>query len=280
MFSFYFTLLPLIFVRLGWIKTQTVLAPRGMLKSSALAFKARKKSIFLKFFRWSGLARHIHFHASDEQERMDIIKALGQNCRITVAPSFPAPLPPRALPKVKHHPARFLFLGRVHPIKNLDLALKALSTCPHPANLTIIGGVEDASYWEKCQDIIKTMPSWVEVYHTGALPQLEVARQLPDFDFLLLPTQGENFGHAIIEAMGAGVPVIISDQTPWKDLNSHLAGWDLSLSSFDTWIQIVSEVACMPPEVYERWSRGAHDFARRFAENDELKKAYSKMFPL
>ena len=48
MFSLYFTLLPLLFSRLGWINTQVVLAPRGMLKGSALQYKALKKQVFLR----------------------------------------------------------------------------------------------------------------------------------------------------------------------------------------------------------------------------------------
>ena len=34
----------------------------------------------------------------------------------------------------------------------------------------------------------------------------------------LLPTGGENFGHAIFEALSCGVPALISDRTPWRDL--------------------------------------------------------------
>ena len=81
MFSLYFSLLPLLFFRLGWIKAQVVLAPRGMLKASALQFKARKKRVFLRLFRWSGLPQRIVFHASDAQEKKDIERVLARAAR-------------------------------------------------------------------------------------------------------------------------------------------------------------------------------------------------------
>ena len=47
--------------------------------------------------------------------------------------------------------------------------------------------------------------------------------------YSFLPTLGENFGHAIAEALAAGLPPVISDRTPWRDLDRHGAGTVLSL---------------------------------------------------
>ena len=52
---------------------------------------------------------------------------------------------------------------------------------------------------------------------------------LHEYDVMLLPTLGENFGHAIIEALDAGLPVVISDRTPWRNLEQAGVGADLPL---------------------------------------------------
>ena len=41
----------------------------------------------------------------------------------------------------------------------------------------------------------------------------------------ILPTYSENFGIAIAEALACGTPVITTQGTPWKELESYQCGW-------------------------------------------------------
>lgn len=278
MFSLYFTLLPLLFFRLGWIKTQVVLAPRGMLKASALQFKAFKKRVFLSLFRWSGLPQRIRFHASDAQEQQDILRVFGPGCEVQVIPSFPAPVQVRTQPKVKNTVTRFVLLGRIHPIKNVHLAIAQFRECPVPAELAIIGSNEDAAYWQQCAALLADLPAHLQVHYLGELPHPQVRALLPEYDFLLLPTQGENFGHAIFEAFAAGLPVIISDQTPWKDLQNQQIGWDLPLDQPAAFAEAIAQAARMSQAEYAQWSAQAQEFAQGFVEKAGLKAAYLRLF--
>lgn len=278
MFSLYFTLLPLLFFRLGWIKTQVVLAPRGMLKASALQFKALKKQVFLRLFRWSGLPQRIRFHASDAQEQQDILRVFRPGCQIHVIPSFPAIVQSSTALKIKQEKTHFVFVGRIHPIKNLQLAFHAFKECKFPARFSIIGSPEDPVYWQQCKNEILSLPAHLEIEYLGELPQPEVRSLLPQFDFLLLPTQGENFGHAIFEAFAAGLPVIISDQTPWKDLQSQELGWSLPLGQAGVFAEAIQEAAGMPQDLYTRYSTNAQAFAQAFVQKAGLKEAYCRLF--
>ncbi len=278
MFSLYFSLLPLLFFRLGWIKTQVVLAPRGMLKASALQYKARKKRLFLHLFRWSGLPQRIRFHASDAQEQQDILRVFGPTCEVQVIPSFPAPVQVLAQPKVKNTIPRFVFVGRIHPIKNVHLAIAQFRDCPVPAELAIIGSNEDTAYWQQCAALLADLPAHLQVHYLGELPHPQVRALLPEYDFLLLPTQGENFGHAIFEAFAAGLPVIISDQTPWKDLQNQQIGWDLPLDQPTAFVEAIAQAATMSQAQYAQWSAQAQEFAQDFVEKAGLKAAYLRLF--
>ena len=278
MFSLYFTLLPLLFFRLGWIKTQVVLAPRGMLKGSALQYKALKKQVFLRLFRWSGLPQRIRFHASDAQEQEDILRVFGPGCEVQVIPSFPAIVQSNAVLKVKQEKTHFAFVGRIHPIKNLLLAILAFKECKFPALFSIIGSPEDPAYWQQCKKEMLSLPAHLQIEYLGELPQPDVRLMLPLSDFLLLPTQGENFGHAIFEAFAAGLPVIISDQTPWKDLQSQQIGWDLPLDQPAAFAEAIAQAAMMSQEQYAQWSAQAQAFARDFVEKAGLEAAYLRLF--
>ena len=64
-------------------------------------------------------------------------------------------------------------------------------------------------------------------------------------------TSGENFGHAIIEALACGCPVIISDQTPWNDLESFGAGWVIPLDDEKRWKSVINMANVMDSESFE-----------------------------
>jgi glycosyltransferase involved in cell wall biosynthesis len=278
MFSLYFTIVPLVMYWLGLLSAKVVLAPRGMLKASALQFKARKKQVFLRLFRWSGLAQRIVFHATDAQEKKDIERVFGAHCQIVVIPSFPPPIVPLLQPKIKSNPVRFVFIGRIHPIKNLHFALQCLAACKLAVHFSIIGNIEDAGYWQQCKELIIRLPAHVRVDYLGEMPHPEVKARLADFDFLLLPTQGENFGHAIFECFAAGIPVLISDQTPWLGLQELQAGWSLPLDGVAGFVSALEQAAAMRAEEYVVWSGAAQAYARAFVAQAGLEEAYRGLF--
>ena len=69
-----------------------------------------------------------------------------------------------------------------------------------------------------------------------------------------MPTLGENYGHAIFEAMTTGVPVMISDQTPWRNLEQMKVGWDIPLQMKDKFREAITQAAGWNQEEYDEWS--------------------------
>jgi glycosyltransferase involved in cell wall biosynthesis len=79
-------------------------------------------------------------------------------------------------------------------------------------------------------------PEGVAFFYHGAVAHGEVANTLALHDVFVLPTLGENFCHAIAEALAAGVPCLVSDRTPWNDLGRTGAGWSVPLEDQSEWI--------------------------------------------
>ena len=94
----------------------------------------------------------------------------------------------------------------------------------------------------------------------------------------ILPTLGENYGHAIIEALSVGRPVLISDQTPWKNLSNFNAGWELPLNDKQAWIDKINEAAAWDQEAFDKHCEGALAYAKAHTNNEELVKKYIEMF--
>lgn len=209
-----------------------LIAPRGEVFDKTLKLKSVKKRLAIAGVKAAGLYRDAHWHASTDEERTAIAAVadrLGQRapdvhvaCDVASVQSPTPPSMPRdAVP-------RLVFFSRLSPKKNLDFALRALARIAEPLTLDIIGPIEDQGYWASCQDLIAAVPQHRVVYR-GTVTPAEVPATLTRYDLLLFPTQSENFGHVIQEALAAGVPVLVSDQTPWRGLAEAGAGWDLPL---------------------------------------------------
>src|SRR4029077_18366186 len=121
----------------------------------------------------------------------------------------------------------FVFLSRITRKKNLHIALELLQQVDGSVTFDIYGPVIDPAYWRECVAVIERMPPNVAVTYRGAIAHDDVASALSGYHFFLLPTASENFGHAIVEALAAGCPLVTSDQTPWTALRQRGIGWDL-----------------------------------------------------
>jgi len=122
------------------------------------------------------------------------------------------------------------------------------------------------------------LPPHIQVQWQGELPHHQVEELVKEHHVFVLPTQGENFGHAIFEALAAGRPVIISDQTPWRDLSRHKAGWDLDLGELGKFSTAIERFAGMSREELNEWCMGAWQFAHHYLENSNNKKRYLELF--
>jgi glycosyltransferase involved in cell wall biosynthesis len=158
------------------------------------------------------------------------------------------------------------------------LALEALSQLAIPVVFDIYGPVTSAAYWARCQELMRSLPVNVIAAYRGEVGHAEVAETLRGYDLFFLPTAGENFGHAIYESLAAGVPVLISDRTPWRGLEGAEAGFDLPLDTPEAFARCVERFAAFPKDKRENFARGALKMARRMVDNGAAVEAHRSMF--
>ncbi|MDP4251717.1 MAG: glycosyltransferase family 4 protein, partial [Bacteroidota bacterium] len=232
MYSYQFTILPLILHLEKKIQAQIILAPHGMLQEGALKFKSLKKKAFISLLNLLGIPGQIHFQATDEQERKDILKQFPRAGKVELVPNFSGLVTGAVAPVEKvPHRLRCIYISRIIQKKNILFFLKLLHRIPADIELefTIYGDVEDEKYWQQAEKIIHSLPKHVQVLFKGTLPHDQVMSALASNHVFVLPTLGENFGYAIYEAFCAGRPVLISDKTPWRGLQDQQVGWDIPL---------------------------------------------------
>jgi glycosyltransferase involved in cell wall biosynthesis len=122
------------------------------------------------------------------------------------------------------------------------------------------------------------LPKGVTVQFAGALQEAEIRELLIRADAMILPTQGENFGHAIFESLGVGTPVIVSDRTIWRGLQQQQAGWDLPLEEPGMFAGAVRELGAMDLQAREQLRGGAGAGAGVYAEESVFRGVFEVVF--
>lgn len=263
-----FTLRPLLARRMGLSpRRPCVIAPRGEFAECALQYKVWKKRSFLLAARSSGLYSGLRWQASSEFEAEDIRRVLPSIARdVFVARDLPdlslSSKPRENGPVSKDAPLHVVFLSRLARNKNLDFALDVLRDCPFPVTFDIWGYQEDEAYWRSCERKIATLPAHILVSYRGVAKHANVPAILSDYDLMLLPTQGENYGHVIAEALSVGTPVLISDRTPWRQLADDGVGWDLPLQNGKRqFVRALEEALCMRNSMSSSWNDKVRTYA-------------------
>lgn len=281
LFSFRYTLLPLYVMKKMRYANKIIIAPRGMLHAGAMRYKSFKKRAFLFLFSWLYSNKNMLFHATDKQEAEDITKYIGKKMPVRIVENIPymdkSPLPLK--PKEKKV-VRCIFASRLHPKKNLLFALEVLRDLTDDAKVEfdIYGPVDDQEYMMRCVHKSTRLPENVIVKFCGPVPHSELSEKLKEYHLFFLPTRGENFGHVIFEAMAAGCIALISDQTPWTDIEDHRAGWSLPLNSKRHFAEKIKTVCEMDSEAYLTMAQNAKEYAKTYYRKLNFKQRYFELF--
>lgn len=257
LFSTTYALKPLWSAKKLGLTDKIILAPRGMLKSGALSVKSKKKTAFLTGAKTIGLFKGITWHATNEVEQQEIKSYFGKNTSVKIAPNLPRNIEDRKRqPEKKKGELKLITVARVSHEKNILGGIDYLQRLDNTTiHWTIFGTLQDEHYLKKCQELASKLPH-LTISFEGEIEPRKIPKELQENHFFYLPTLGENYGHAIAEALLNSVPVIISDKTPWQGLEEKFAGWALPLEK-DSFHTVLSECVNMDDSVYQDWVEGA-----------------------
>jgi glycosyltransferase involved in cell wall biosynthesis len=205
-----------------------IMTPRGMLYPQALNVSKQKKQFFLKWFLLNDLNKASVVHTTCMEE-MQHLRNLGVKSPIAVIPN-PVNISKNNFQfSIFNSQIKIGYLGRVHPRKNIEriiYAWKNLENKTIDKELVIIGSGDDR-YLQFLKDETACL-KLKNVVFTGFLSGEAKENALNSLSYLVVPSDFENFGMIIPEALIKGIPVIASKGTPWEELNTHNCGWWVS----------------------------------------------------
>lgn len=282
LFSWHFNIQPL-WAALRYQKKHTglqvIVAARGMLHPGALSQKGLKKQIFLRLLRWLGWHRRIRWHATDAVESHCIQQQFGSRVHVKVAGNFPnlfavAPYPPKQKGVLK-----MATIALISPMKNHFEVVKALPHVQAAITWYIYGPVKDAAYWKACEAAIAELPATIQVRYCGAVAPADLPAILQQFQLLIMPSKSENFGHAIVEALSAGKPVLTTTTTPFGQLEQQGAGKALPPDALEEQLPAALQYfADLDDAQWQQASQRATSFAAAFVQLPQLQQQYHQLF--
>ena len=269
----------LILKRLKQIKIPVVVASMGLFSPEGFKLKYKKKKFFMTVFNILGMFKNIYWSATSELEVKDIKNKVKTYNNIFIAEDLPRVVDETPIVKEKESgKLKVVWISRIAPYKNLMGAIEILKNVKGDIEFTIYGPKHVPEYWDECEEELKKLPSNVKWAWGGNVESENVVKTLKEHHVFLFPTLGENYGHVIQEALSAGCPVILSDQTPWKDLEENQVGFICRLGEEEKFIEAINSYVYLDKEKFKKVSNNTVKYVLKNNKQKIKNNGYKNMF--
>lgn len=243
-----------------------IVRPLGQLCEWSLQQSFYKKQIYLKLIEKANLnySHSIHFTSEPEKQEASQLKL--------ISPSFVIPhgiyisdIITNARERLRQHlnlpddEPIILFLSRLHHKKGLDYLIPALAKLTDYRFTFVLAGSGDANYENEIKSLLIANGIQNRTHFTGFVTGEIKDLLLQGSDLFALTSYSENFGVAVLEALSAGVPVIV---TPGVALANLVTQQNLGyVTEFD-----VNDIAASIQQAldYPHQAKEMGDRARKF----------------
>ena len=262
---FYPPSLIIVIINYFFYEKKIVWSIRGSLEQKAIEFRSSLfKRLFLfviKRFQNS----NIWYHSTSKNESNQISKILSPQERIIQLPNyFNLELDVTKTERSKY----FLFVGRINPIKNIDVFFRAAhkSQLFQSNNYSIkIVGDTNTAYAAELKLLANKLGLKVEFL--GRVDGERKHNILNKAFFLFLISKSENFGNVVFESLSNKTPVIASLGTPWEDLvHTHSGFWVESKA--DRLVETIDKTIQLNDLDYFSMCNNAFDLAKKFSTSE------------
>ena len=252
------------------LKKKIIIHTMGYYEPWSLAQKQIKKKIAWKLYQEKLLLSADIIHCASKDEEFNI-KKLNSSFKTHVIP-FGIKKKFFLKDASKKKNKKLIFFSRLHKKKGLDYLLRAWSFFDKTGWKLDILGTGDISKYEKIskKKNLKNIKFLKPVYGDSNKKKL-----FAKYDVLILPTQNENFGMVILEALARGLMVLTTNETPWSIIQKKKAGWIINYSLIELCLAL-NEIINKKHDFYLRRKRSI-SIAKKY-EFKIISKKYYKLY--
>lgn len=205
--GFYLAWVPLVALACRLRRVPFVMMPHGVFTSYQRAQARPKKAVFDAVAGRALRRTAARFVVATEGERHDLVEAFPSLATsVSGAGTGEAPVPAVGGP---HDPLRLVSLSRIAPKKRIDVAIRALADLRArgiEAALTI-AGTGSAALLAELRGLVDSLELDDHVTFAGEVSGAAKSRLLASSDVFVAPSEDENFGIAVAEALAHGLPI-------------------------------------------------------------------------
>ena len=253
-------------------KGLTVIAPHGSFAAAALNRSRWKKKIALLAYETENLRRASCLHAVSMLE-VESLRTYGLRNPVALIPNGVSEEwlestgdSSRFLEDLGLREGRpvMLYLGRVTPIKGLPMLIRALARIRTQLDdwLLVIAGPDEFNHSATIVDLIEEleMEQWVRV--VGPVYGQQKRDAFAAASFFVLPSYSEGFPLVVMEALGAGVPVLTTKGVSWPELETHNCGWRTEATE-DGLVDALTTIVDLPETVLSKMGHSGKELVIR-----------------
>ncbi|MBP0016111.1 MAG: glycosyltransferase [Cyanobacteria bacterium SBLK] len=269
--------------------TDYVITPHGQLDSWVINQKKVKKSIYSFLWERKNLNYATAIHCTTNKE-VDDVQKYGIS-----APTFIAPL---AASQITHEPDSgfkvrkmfceipkvtpiILFLSRIHQKKRIDFLIQVLYQLKNECEFhLIIAGTGNENYVKKIKMQVSKLNLQKRVTFAGFIQGQQKELLLQGSDIFVLPSFGENFCIAVVEAMLAGLPIVTTPEVQISaDFQNEKVGFIIP-GKIQIWVETIKKLlksGDMRQEMGDRGKLFAANHYRWKITGERLASLYSNI---
>lgn len=249
-----------------------VVSAHGMLEPWALSQGRVKKRVYYRLIESRHLRHASCLRALTEAEVQDY-RRLGLNNRCAIVPNgIDIPGSSHAAQFLDAYPELrqkriVLFLGRIHPKKGLDILFQSWNriAARHPEAYLVVAGPDEAGLCGQLLAGLTDPSARQRAVFPGVLRGPLKSAALAAADVFVLPSYSEGFSVAILEAMAAGRPVLISAPCHFPEAATLGCGWEINPTA-DELDKALNEALSAPAETLRAMGEaGRHLVAERYS---------------
>jgi glycosyltransferase involved in cell wall biosynthesis len=253
-----------------------IIHPHGMLEPRALRNSSWKKQITGRLWEFENLRSAACLRVTSKDE-LEWVRSFGLKNPVALIPhgidvenyeSLPLRSEAEASLPLWKGRRILLSLSRVHPKKGLPVLLEAWGRLGREREdwLLVIGGPDQRGHLSELKQLVADRGLSESVLFAGPLFGDRKLAAYALAALFVLPSYSENFGVAVAEALAAGLPVVTTSGTPWKDLQERGCGWCADAGSAEHLAETLRAALPVPKrELIEMGAKGREWMRRDFS---------------
>jgi glycosyltransferase involved in cell wall biosynthesis len=223
---------------------------RGVFDPARLGFRGLKKRLYISAVERPIMLKATTLIALTEAEKANF-RALEVNTPCEIIPNGIDVAEYRREPEhgglekwhISDDQTVLLFLGRLHPIKGVNILLDAFTKIysNFPKAVLVIAGPDEYKIAAKFRQQARDSGMLKRVIFPGMVEGKDKINLLARADLFCLPSLAEGFSMAVLEAMASATAVLLSPGCRFPEIEQYNAGWIVERES-DMWAEKLGTV--------------------------------------